>query len=127
MVRRCAGGNSASAAATRRSSRRRSVSTAGVGGASSGIELRGAAPDFQERLLDDVLRLFPVPQDSIRDRDRPRRVLIVQAPQRGDVAPGDAREKVPVARPIGRTGGHGGYEFGQALFNIGCPNRQGKL
>ena len=71
----------------------------GDGAASSGIELRGAAPNFQERLLDDVLGLFPVPQDPKRDRDRPRRVLIVQAPQRGDVALGDAREKFPVARP----------------------------
>ena len=98
----------------------------GDGAASAGVELGGPPPHFQERLLDDVLGLFPVAQDPKRDRDRPRRVLIVEVPQRGDVALGDAREKLPVARPIARTGGHGGYELGQAPFNIGCANRQRK-
>ena len=95
----------------------------GDGAAASGVELSRPPPHFQERLLDDVLRLFPVAQDPKRDRDRPRRVLIVDRPQRGDVAAGDALEKLPVARPVGRTGRHGGYELGQAPFNIGCAKR----
>ena len=92
----------------------------GDGAASSGIELGRPPPHFQEGLLNDVLRLFPVAQYPERDRDRPRRVLVVERPQRGDVAPGDACEKLPVARPVARTGGHGGDELGQAPFNIGC-------
>ena len=96
----------------------------GDGAAASGVELGRPPPHFQEGLLDDVLGLFPVAQDPERDRDRPRRVLVVERPQRRDVAAGDAREKLPVARPIARTGGHGGYEFGQAPFNIGCANQR---
>ena len=44
----------------------------GDGAASSGVELGRPPPHFQEGLLDDVLGLFPVPQDPERDRDRPR-------------------------------------------------------
>lgn len=95
----------------------------GDGAASSGVELGRPPPHFQEGLLHHVLGFFPVPEDPVGDRDRPRGVLLVDRPQGRDVAAGDALEKLPVARPIVRTGRCGGYEFGQAPFNIGCANR----
>src|SRR6185503_8729466 len=60
-------------------------------------ELRRAAPELEEGLLDDVLRLFHAAQDPAGDGQRAGRLLVVEDTQRGDVPFGNASEQLSVA------------------------------
>ena len=57
----------------------------GTKGALARVKGRGAVPEFEEGLLDDVFRQFRVAQDSDRNRVRERAVTIVGDRQGIDV------------------------------------------
>ena len=77
------------------------------------VELRRSAPELEEGLLHDVLRLLQAAQDLHRDRHRARRVLVIERPKRGDIAGRHAHEERAVARAVGsadRRRSRGGRE-----------------
>jgi hypothetical protein len=64
------------------------------------VELAGAPPDLDERLLDDVLGVVRVAQDAPGDRERAPAVLLEQLAERLDVARGDPGQQAPVALAV---------------------------
>src|SRR2546430_7289270 len=74
--------------------------------AAVGVEPRGAVPELEERVLDDVLRPAGVAEDPQRDRVRERAVAVVQQRQRIDLAGRQGLRQLEIAVSIHQLDRH---------------------